>query len=139
MPFNEDNYYKAFEDTEKFLKESIIDNKSIWKKDKNFILKTTFGEFDISRIQGSFDGALNGLIHHYLYNNGHYKNFLDSKDFENCEKITKDSPGSIYQPEDNDELAERLNQIHDELPNFVKLELENAGFDISDTELAVLD
>ena len=31
MPFNEDNYYKAFEDTEKFLKESIIENKSIWK------------------------------------------------------------------------------------------------------------
>ena len=27
--FNEDNYYKAFEDTEKFLKESIIENKSI--------------------------------------------------------------------------------------------------------------
>ena len=106
---------------------------------KNFILKTTFGEFDISRIQGSFDGALNGLIHHYLYNSGHYKNFLDTKDFKNCEKITKDSPGSIYQPEENDELAERLNQIHDELPNFVKLELENVGFDISDTELAALN
>ena len=74
-----------------------------------------------------------------LYKLGHYKNFLDTKDFENCEKITRDSPGSIYQPEDNDELAERLNQIHDELPNFVKLELENAGFDISDTELVVLD
>ena len=58
----------AFEDTEKFLKKSIIENKSIWKKDKNFILKTTFGEFDISKIQGSFDGTLNGLIHHYLYN-----------------------------------------------------------------------
>ena len=28
MPFNEDNYYKAFEDTEKFLKESITKNKS---------------------------------------------------------------------------------------------------------------
>ena len=68
MPFNEDNYYKAFQDTEKFLKKSIMKNKSKWKKDKNFILQTNFGEFDITRIQGSFDGALNGLIHHYLYN-----------------------------------------------------------------------
>ncbi len=41
--------------------------------------------------------------------------------------------------DDNDELAERLDQIHDELPNFVKSELENGGFDISDTELVVLD
>tara|TARA_Y100000816_G_scaffold208281_1_gene154103 strand:- start:157 stop:576 length:420 start_codon:yes stop_codon:yes gene_type:complete len=139
MSFNEDNYYKALEDTEKFLKKSIKDNKSNWEKNKNFYLQTKFGEFDITRIQGSFDGALNGLIHHYLYNSGHYKKFLDSKDFKNCEKVIKNDPGSIYQPEDNYELEEKINQFHDQLPNFVKSELESAGFDISDTELAELD
>ena len=137
MPFNEDNYYKAFQDTEKFLKKSIMKNKSKWKKDKNFILQTNFGEFDITRIQGSFDGALNGLIHHYLYNSGHYKKFLDAQDFKKCLKVIKDDPGLIYQPEDYD-LEERMNQIHDDLPIFVKSELEDAGFDISDTELAEL-
>ena len=53
------------------------------------ILQTNFGEFDITRIQGSFDGALNGLIHHYLYNSGHYKKFLDAQDFKKCEKVIK--------------------------------------------------
>ena len=138
MPFNEDNHFKAWVDTEKFLKKSIKDNKSKWKKDKNFYLQTKFGEFDITRIQGSFDGALNGLIHHYLYNSGHYKKFLDAKDFKNCEKVIKNDPGSIYQPEDNSEVEEKMNQLHDNIPVFVKSELEGAGFDISDTDLADL-
>ena len=34
MPFNEDNYYKAFEDTEKFLKESIIENQNVENESK---------------------------------------------------------------------------------------------------------
>ena len=55
MPFNEDNYYKAFEDTEKFLKESITENKSIWKKDKNFILKTNFVKSELEN--ASFDAS----------------------------------------------------------------------------------
>ena len=138
MPFNEDNYFKAWVDTEKFLKKSIMKNKSKWKKDKNFYLQTKFGEFDITRIQGSFDGALNGLIHHYLYNSGHYKKFLDAKDFKNCEKVIKNDPGSIYQPEDNSEVEEKMNQLHDNIPVFVKSELEGADFDISDTDLADL-
>ena len=66
-------------------------------------------------------------------------NFSDIEEFYEDLKRFKYVKRLINRYLEHDELAERLNQIHDELPNFVKSELENVGFDISDTELAVLD
>jgi hypothetical protein len=108
-----DKIDKIINDLEKFLETLIEKNKNSLKEGR-FIVRPgiAYDRFDITAFEGSYDGSLSGLVHHYLYEKGHYKKFLPAAEFKKCEKIVKNEPEGIYGPEDDESVQRALDEIH---------------------------
>ena len=84
-------------DVVKFLEKLIEKNKGNFKKQGDFVVRPgiAYDRFDLTAIQGSWDMSLQGLVHHFLYEKGHYKKLLPADEFKKCEAIVKKDPENI--------------------------------------------
>ena len=100
-------------DIKKFLETLIEKNKKSLKAG-NFVVRPgiAYDRFDITAISGSYDMSLPGLVHHFLYEKGHYKKLLPPEEFKKCERIVKNEPEGIYGPDDNESVQSDLDELH---------------------------
>ncbi len=132
-------------DVVKFLEKLIEKNKGKFKKQGDFVVRPgiAYDRFDLTAVQGSYDMSLQGLVHHFLYEKGHYKKLLPADEFKKCEAIVKKDPENIYRPETDEEFSqskisrnERLNDTLDEIHNTalvaVGRKLKSLKFEIPD-------
>lgn len=117
-----------------FLEKIIDENKENFKDQDRFVVRPgiAYDRFDLTAIEGSYDSSLPGLVHHFLYETGHYKNILPDEEFQKCENVVKNYPGSIYGPEDNESIQDMLDDIHGSAVFTVKEKLLSLGFELPD-------
>ncbi len=74
-----------------FLGKIIDENKQKFKEQGNFVVRPgiAYDRFDLTSIDGSYDSSLPGLVHHFLYERGHYKEILPDEEFKKCEDVVK--------------------------------------------------
>ena len=133
------------EDVVNFLEKLIEKNKGNFKKQGDFVVRPgiAYDRFDLTAVQGSYDKSLQGLVHHFLYEKGHYKKLLPADEFKKCEATVKNHPESIYGPETdegfsqskilrNEGLQDTLDEIHNAALMAVGRKLKSLKFEIPD-------
>ena len=132
-------------DVVKFLEKLIEKNKGKFKKQGDFVVRPgiAYDRFDLTAVQGSYDMSLQGLVHHFLYEKGHYKKLLPADEFKKCEATVKKFPENIYGPETNEGfsqsmilrnegLQDTLDEIHNAALMAVGRKLKSLKFEIPD-------
>ena len=140
------------EDVVKFLEKLIEKNKGNFKKQGDFVVRPgiAYDRFDLTAVQGSYDMSLQGLVHHFLYEKGHYKKLLPADEFKKCEATVKKHPESIYGPETdegfsqskilrNEGLQDTLDEIHNAALMAVGRKLKSLKFEIPDEFKEIMD
>ena len=104
---------KIEKDLKKFL-ETLIEKNKKSLKEGNFVVSPdiAYDRFCIIAISGSYNMSLPGLVHHFLYEKGHYKKLLPPEEFKKCERIVKNEPEGIYGPDDNESVQSNLDELH---------------------------
>ena len=117
-----------------FLEKIIDENKENFKDQGSFVVRPgiAYDRFDLTAIEGSYDCSLPGLVHHFLYERGHYKEILPDEEFKKCENVVKNYPENIYGPEDNESVQDMLDEIHGSAIGIVKEKLQSLGFELPD-------
>jgi len=125
---------EAENDLINFLEKIIDENKEKFKEQDNFVVRPgiAYDRFDLTAIDGSYDSSLPGLVHHFLYERGHYKEILTDEEFKKCEDVVKNYPENIYGPEDNESIQDMLDEIHGSAIGIVKEKLQSLGFELPD-------
>ena len=89
----------------------------------------SYDNFYIDRVQGSYEGSLNGLIHHIMFEDGIYKNILTDEQFERCKKAVDEEPEGVWldnsASEDHtpdDSLVDELEDIYAQVIEHVLLD-----------------
>ncbi len=128
-------------DVVKFLEKLIEKNKDNFKEQGDFVVRPgiAYDRFDLTAVQGSYDMSLAGLVHHFLYEKGHYKKLLPADEFKKCEATVKKHPESIYGPEDNQDVQDTLDEIHNAALMAVGRKLKSLKFEIPDEFKDVMD
>ena len=128
-------------DVVNFLEKLIEKNKDNFKEQGDFIVRPgiAYDRFDLTAVQGSYDMSLAGLVHHFLYEKGHYKKLLPADEFKKCEATVKKYPESIYGPEDNQDVQDTLDEIHNAALMAVGRKLKSLKFEIPDEFKDVMD
>ena len=139
-------------DVVKFLEKLIEKNKGNFKEQGDFVVRPgiAYDRFDLTAVQGSYDMSLQGLVHHFLYEKGHYKKLLPADEFKKCEATVKKHPESIYGPETdegfsrskilrNEGLQDTLDEIHNAALMAVGRKLKSLKFEIPDEFKEVMD
>ena len=140
------------EDVVNFLEKLIEKNKGNFKKQGDFVVRPgiAYDRFDLTAVQGSYDMSLQGLVHHFLYEKGHYKKLLPADEFKKCEATVKNNPESIYGPETdegfsqskilrNEGLQDTLDEIHNAALMAVGRKLKSLKFEIPDEFKEIMD
>ena len=129
------------DDVVKFLEKLIEKNKGNFKEQGDFVVRPgiAYDRFDLTAVQGSYDMSLAGLVHHFLYEKGHYKKLLPADEFKKCEATVKKHPESIYGPEDNQDVQDTLDEIHNAALMAVGRQLKSLKFEIPDEFKDVMD
>ena len=70
---------------------------------------------------------------------GHYKKLLPADEFKKCEATVKKHPESIYGPEDNQDVQDTLDEIHNAALMAVGRKLKSLKFEIPDEFKDVMD
>ena len=128
-------------DVVNFLEKLIEKNKDNFKEQGDFVVRPgiAYDRFDLTAVQGSYDMSLAGLVHHFLYEKGHYKKLLPADEFKKCEATVKKHPESIYGPEDNQDVQDTLDEIHNAALMAVGRKLKSLKFEIPDEFKDVMD
>ena len=129
------------EDLINFLEKIIDENRDNFKEQEDFVVRPdiAYDRFDLTAIDGSYDMSLAGLVHHFLYEKGHYEKMLPDNEFEECENIVKNYPENIYGPEDDENIQSNLDELHHVARQTVGKKLKSLGFEISDEFKEILD
>jgi hypothetical protein len=124
-----------------FLEKIIDENRNNFKEQGDFVVRPgiAYDRFDLTAIDGSYDMSLAGLVHHFLYEKGHYEKMLPDNEFEECENIVKNYPENIYGPEDDENIQSNLDELHHVARQTVGKKLKSLGFEISDEFKEILD
>ena len=124
-----------------FLEKIIDENRDSFKKQGDFVVRPgiAYDRFDLTAIDGSYDMSLAGLVHHFLYEKGHYEKMLPDTEFEECENIVKNYPENIYGPEDDENIQSNLDELHHVARQTVGKKLKSLGFEIPDEFEEILD
>ncbi len=124
-----------------FLNKIIDENIENFKEQGDFIVRPgiAYDRFDLTAVDGSYDMSLAGLVHHFLYERGHYEKILPKNEFEECENVVKNYPESIYGPEDDEDIQLTIDELHHVARQTVGNKLKNLKFKISDEFEELLD
>jgi hypothetical protein len=120
------------------LDEIILYNLNYLEED-NFKVRPEYGyqKFYLNWVDGSYDMSLQGLIHYILHEERLYHEFLNDKQLEDVVITIKESPESIYAPNDDDDNYEKvqyefLDEIYGSSIKFVANKLIEKGFDVEE-------
>lgn len=129
------------EDLKSFLIKLIEENKDNFKKQGDFVVRPgiAYDRFDLTAVEGSYDMSLAGLVHHFLYERGHYEKLLPDKEFEECENVVKNYPEMIYGPENNEDVQSTLDELHYIAIETVGEKLKSLKFEIPNEFKELLD
>ena len=124
-----------------FLEKIIDENRNNFKEQGDFVVRPgiAYDRFDLTAIDGSYDMSLAGLVHHFLYEKGHYEKMLPDNEFEECKNIVKNYPENIYGPEDDENIQSNLDELHHVARQTVGKKLKSLGFEIPDEFKEILD
>lgn len=124
--------------------DKIIDtNLDNFKESGSFQVRPgyAYDNFYLNRVQGSYDGSLNGLIHHIMFEDGVYKELLTDEQFERCKKAVNDEPEGIWldtsASEDHipdDSLVDELEDIYTSVIQHVCQRLNHEGFKVEELD-----
>ena len=124
-----------------FLEKIIDKNRNNFKEQGDFVVRPdiAYDRFDLTAIDGSYDMSLAGLVHHFLYEKGHYEKMLPDNEFEECENIVKNYPENIYGPEDDENIQSNLDELHHVARQTVGKKLKSLEFEIPNEFKEILD
>ena len=124
--------------------DKIIDeNLDSFKENNSFQVRPgySYDNFYLDRVQGAYEGSLNGLIHHIMFEDGIYKNILTDEQFERCKKAVDEEPEGIWldnsASEDHipdDSLVDELEDIYAQVIEHVCIRLNNEGFKVEELD-----
>ena len=116
---------------EDFLGEIIESHKDYFKKENTFKIRPgiAYDKFYINQVDGSYDMSLQGLLHHYLWENELYHLFLNDEELETCRQVVEEQPEYTFGPDD-DKTREIIDVIEFEAISFVGKKLIELGFDV---------
>jgi len=80
------------------LSEEIKAGSEVFLSEKNFKVRPNYGpnKFYLDRVEGSYEYSLQNLIHHMLWEDGHYENFLNTRQLKDVENVVNNEPNGIY-------------------------------------------
>ena len=127
----EKNVKKIHLNLEKFFDELIENHEDYFREENTFKVRpgVAYDKFYINQIEGSYDMSLQGLIHHYLWENELYHLFLSDEELETCEQVVNEQPEYIFGP-DSSETQEIIDEIQAKAIVFVGKKLIKLGFDV---------
>ena len=127
----EKNVKKIHLNLEKFFDELIENHEDYFREENTFKVRpgVAYDKFYINQIEGSYDMSLQGLIHHYLWENELYHLFLSDEELETCEQVVNEQPEYIFGP-DSGETQEIIDEIQAKAIVFVDKKLIKLGFDV---------
>ena len=88
-----------------------------------------YDKFYINQVEGSYDMSLQGLLHHYLWENELYHLFLSDEELETCRQVVEEQPEYIFGPDDG-KTQEIIDEIQYKAISFVGKKLIELGFDV---------
>ena len=60
----------------------------------------------LNKANKDYESSLENLIHHILFEEELYNEFLNNRQLDECSKVVKESPDSIYRPNlENEEIS----------------------------------
>jgi len=117
--------------------DSIIDEDvDEFRGSGNFKVRPDYGpaKFYLDRIEGNYEMSLQNLVHHMMYQDGHYRKILNDRQYAEMESVVNDFPDTIYGPDSEEENYEQLQNvldtIHYEMIANVGRELRTHGFEV---------
>ena len=127
----EKNVKKIHLNLEKFFDMLIENHEDYFREENTFKVRpgVAYDKFYINQIEGSYDMSLQGLIHHYLWENELYHLFLSDEELETCEQVVNEQPEYIFGP-DSGETQEIIDEIQAKAIKFVGKKLIKLGFDV---------
>ena len=127
----EKNIKKIHLNLEKFFDLLIENHEDYFREENTFKVRpgVAYDKFYINQIEGSYDMSLQGLIHHYLWENELYHLFLSDEELETCEQVVNEQPEYIFGP-DSGETQEIIDEIQAKAIVFVGKKLIKLGFDV---------
>ena len=127
----EKNVKKIHLNLEKFFDMLIENHEDYFREENTFKVRpgVAYDKFYINQIEGSYDMSLQGLIHHYLWENELYHLFLSDEELETCEQVVNEQPEYIFGP-DSAETQEIIDEIQAKAIVFVGKKLIKLGFDV---------
>jgi len=95
---SKENIQAAIKAIKSYFSEEIETGRKIFLEENNFKIRPNYGpnKFYLDRVEGSYEYSLQNLIHHILWEDGHYKSFLNARQLEDVKKIVNDEPNAIY-------------------------------------------
>ena len=125
---------------ENFFGSLIEDHKDFFAEENTFKVRpgVAYDKFYLDRIDGSYDMSLQGLIHHYMWEQELYHSILNEDEIKDCEAVVENSPEYIYGPEDEGKQT-MLDEIQFDMIRFVGKKLIDLGFDVEETFKEYLD
>ena len=123
-----------------FFEGIIEDNKDFFAEGQTFKVRpgVSYDKFFLDWIDGSYDMSLQGLIHHYMWEQELYHLILNENEIKDCEAVVENSPEYIYGPEDEGTQI-MLDEIQSDMIRFVGIKLIDLGFDVEETFKEYLD
>ena len=91
--------------------ENIIEkNSDDFIKNSSFKVRPGYGpdKFYLDKANQDYESSLENLIHHILFEEELYNEFLNNRQLNDCSKVVKEHPDSIYRPNlENEEISDR--------------------------------
>tara|TARA_X000001036_G_scaffold377954_1_gene368029 strand:+ start:83 stop:601 length:519 start_codon:yes stop_codon:yes gene_type:complete len=81
-----------------YFSEEIKAGSEVFLSENNFKVRPGYGpnKFYLDRVEGSYEYSLQNLIHHMLWEDGHYESVLNTRQLKDVENIVNDEPNGIY-------------------------------------------
>ena len=92
----------------KYFSQEITGAKEVFLEQESFKFRPNYGpnKFYLDWVQGSYESSLQNLIHHILWEDGHYENFLNSRQLKEAKEAIEEDPDGIYGTGNNDDLSD---------------------------------
>ena len=105
---NEKNVQAVIKSLKNYFSEEIKEGKEVFSKEESFKVKPNYGpnKFYLDRVEGSYEYSLQNLIHHILWEEGHYESLLNARQLKEVEAIVNDEPNGIYAAGDVEDLSD---------------------------------
>ena len=102
------NVQSVIDILKKYFSQEITGAKEVFLEQESFKFRPNYGpnKFYLDWVQGSYESSLQNLIDHILREDGHYENFLNTRQLKEVKEAIEEDPDGIYGTGDNDDLSD---------------------------------